>query len=194
MESARAMVNEGRHADALSALRPLLRAGRGSDPWSQGALRLAGCLHIVLGRVERGLTMLERSRRSGVSPRFPSMPYHRSFGGEEDRVRRVAIGLLECLGLGLSAAESAGRASAFTDVATLFSTRLLELALRDAGRPEDARLARRYFRRWLRAALADASAERAESLSANLAGTLERREDPAGARMVRRLAARVRAR
>ncbi len=146
---ARRLLNEGAYALALAALE--------SDGWEcaddpgrEGGRRLGGSLMIVLGRYAEGLALLDESRRSTLTPTFPPLRYSKRFDVPLDEPAQLAVGLLECLALGLSVAELAGDRSAFQDTATLRSLRLIASALERAGRPEDAASFAKAERRWKR--------------------------------------------
>jgi hypothetical protein len=150
MLSARKLVNGGDYTGALAAL------GDGSfevgdDPALDGARRLAGCLMLVLGRCRDGLSLLETSRASGVQATFPRLEYHKTANDKIGEARLVAIGFLECLGLGISAIEVAQGGNAFHDVETLRSLRYFALALRTVNRDAEAGLADQLFVRWVEA-------------------------------------------
>jgi hypothetical protein len=144
---ARRLLNEGSYAQSLGALQADGWEVVG-DPAREGARRLAGCLMIVLGRHAEGLALLDRSRLSSLTPAFPALEYSKRFDVPLDEPARLAVGLLECLALGLSVAELAGDGSAFQDTATLRSLRLIARALEGAGRVEDAGRFTSAARRW----------------------------------------------
>src|SRR5688572_14151079 len=141
---ARARLNDGDYAGALEALGDPV----GDDSLAEGARRLQGCLCLVVGRTPEGLAILERSRTSGVRPSFPSVRYRK--GPAPDDVQRVAVGLLECLALGITAEEIVGVADAFDASATLRSMRMLARALAASGRDEESRQVAQAARRWAR--------------------------------------------
>lgn len=149
--AAREALNEGQYEAALEHLE---RAGleAGSDPYRAGARRLAGCLMLVVGRYAEGLEVLETCRTSLVTPAFPKVRYQKQFPADQPEAQRIAVGLLECLGLGLSVSELTGDGTAFGDPATLRSLRRLAKALTRAGRSADARRVRESIERWSRPA------------------------------------------
>jgi hypothetical protein len=155
------LLNEGKYAEALAALEPFVRTPVRTGA-EEAVRRLTGCLMVVEGRYGEGLSLLERARTERIVPAHPPLDYRRSFVDME-RPRKVAVGLLECLGIGASASELLHRLipaapdAAFYNVATLRSMRLLSRALAETD-SDLAASVNRTFLRWVAGAVARDSA------------------------------------